>query len=192
MNNPLMQDYAINAPYAAVNPELAATAARLADGKVLAINHTVTDTQCQYLQGLGFEVTAWQHQPGAITTTELPANPIDLDQHRFNGDYSLIFSLGGMMALQASTIPQLIADMQAATCKYGYNLVIAPLAESATELPLQVNFYFRSGELSHYYRRWHIVNYQQTEGELFLPKSSTSIKCIFAILIAQKASLKGL
>jgi len=94
-----------------------------------------------------------------------------------------------MMFLQSATIPQLIADMQASTRKYGYNLIVAAMDTDDYPNTQNFPFAFKSGELSHYYRNWHIVKYNEEVGELHRrDENGNRIKTRFATLLAQKAS----
>lgn len=152
-----------------------------------------------FLNQHGFDVTAWDQNPQSLArlneiiaqeglqgiSTELR----DLNQTRFNGAYELVLSSVVMMFLQPETIPQLIADMQASTVKYGYNLIIAAMSTDDFPCPVDFPFTFRSGELSNYYRNWHIVKYNEHPGELHKTDAEGNrIRCRFATLLAQKAS----
>lgn len=147
----------------------------------------------------GFAVTAWDNNPQSLERLnsiiaeeqlqQIHTEQCDLNQVRFNGDYQFVFSTVVMMFLQPATIPQLIADMQASTRKHGYNLIVA--AMSTDDYPNTQNFpfTFKSGELSHYYRNWHIVKYNEEVGELHRrDEHGQRIKYRFATLLAQKAS----
>jgi tellurite methyltransferase len=152
-----------------------------------------------FLNQRGFDVTAWDHNPDSLARlnqiieqeglqhirTELR----DLNQTRFNGAYEFVLSTVVMMFLQPETIPQLIADMQACTAKYGYNLIVAAMSTDDFPAPINFPFAFKSGELSHYYRNWHIVKYNEHVGQLHKKdENGNRISCRFATLLAQKAS----
>ncbi|WP_336778035.1 tellurite resistance methyltransferase TehB [Pantoea sp. USHLN256] len=152
-----------------------------------------------FLNQHGFEVTAWDSNPASLerlnsiiaeeNLQNLHTELCDLNSVRFNGAYQFVFSTVVMMFLQPATIPQLIADMQASTRKYGYNLIVA--AMNTADYPNTQNFpfAFKSGELSHYYRNWHIVKYNEDIGELHRrDENGNRIKYRFATLLAQKAS----
>lgn len=152
-----------------------------------------------YLSQHGFNVTAWDANPASldylntiIATEQLPniqTALCDLNQLRFNGSYQFVLSTVVMMFLQPETIPQLIADMQASTQKYGYNLIVAAMSTADYPNTQAFPFTFKSGELSHYYRNWHIVKYNEDVGELHRRDADGNrIKCQFATLLAQKAS----
>ena len=152
-----------------------------------------------YLHQHGFDVTAWDSNPASLerlnsiiiaeNLMNIRTELCDLNHVRFNGDYQFVLSTVVVMFLQPDTIPQLIADMQASTKKYGYNLIVA--AMSTEDYPNSQNFpfTFKSGELSHYYRNWHIVKYNEDLGELHRrDEHGNRIKYRFATLLAQKAS----
>lgn len=155
-----------------------------------------------YLNLKGFDVTAWDRNPAslaqlnqiiadeglsAIHTTEK-----DLNDLRFNGAYQWVISTVVMMFLQPNSIPQLIADMQASTIPGGYNLIVS--AMDSEDYPCNVGFpfTFKSGELSEYYRRWHILKYNEHVGQLHrTDEHGKRISLRFATLLAQKTQLKN-
>lgn len=151
-----------------------------------------------WLNQQGFDVTAWDKNPQSIekinhiVATESLKNINtachDLNQHRFNGAYQFVFSTVTMMFLRPDTIPQLIADMQASTVFNGYNLIISAMSTDDFPCPMPFSFTFGSGELSHYYRDWYIVKYNEDVGELHKrDENGQRIKLRFATLLARKA-----
>ncbi|KFD20039.1 MULTISPECIES: tellurite resistance methyltransferase TehB [Tatumella] len=154
-----------------------------------------------YLNSHGFDVTGWDSNTASLAQlqqiidqeqlTGIDCLPVDLNQHRFNGSYQLVMSTVVMMFLQPKTIPRLIADMQAATAKEGFNLIVSAMDTADTPCPLDFPFTFKSGELSHYYRNWHILKYNEHHGELHKrDESGQRIRMRFATLLAQKTSIK--
>lgn len=152
-----------------------------------------------FLSQHGFDVTAWDTNPVSLERLNtilaeeqlqnIHTTQCDLNQYRFNGDYQFVFSTVVMMFLQPATIPQLIADMQASTRKYGYNLIVAAMETRDYPNTQGFPFTFKSGELSHYYRNWHIVKYNEHVGELHRrDEQGNRLKYQFATLLAQKAS----
>lgn len=152
-----------------------------------------------YLNQHGFDVTAWDNNPLSLARLNsiihaenlqnIATRQCDLNQLRFNGDYQFVLSTVVMMFLQPPTIPQLIADMQASTRKHGYNLIVAAMNTADYPNSQHFPFTFQSGELSHYYRNWHIVKYNEDVGELHRrDENGNRIKYRFATLLAQKAS----
>lgn len=153
-----------------------------------------------FLSQQGFEVTAWDQNPASlarlnhIITQEglenIHTEQRDLNHTRFNGAFEFVLSTVVMMFLQPETIPQLIADMQACTVKNGHNLIVAAMDTEDYPCPLNFPFAFKSGELSHYYRSWHILKYNEHVGQLHkTDENGRRIGCRFATLLAQKASL---
>lgn len=152
-----------------------------------------------FLNQHGFDVTAWDQNPDSLarlnqiieqeSLTHIRTELRDLNQTRFNGAYAFVLSTVVMMFLQPETIPQLIADMQASTVKQGYNLIVAAMSTDDFPCPVNFPFTFKSGELSHYYRNWHIVKYNEHVGQLHKKdENGNRIRCRFATLLAQKAS----
>lgn len=152
-----------------------------------------------FLNQHGFTVTGWDDNPTSLASLNaiiqqeqlqnLHTQRCDLNQVRFNGSYEFVFSTVVMMFLQPQTIPQLIADMQASTRKYGYNLIVSAMDTNDYPNTQNFPFTFKSGELSHYYRNWHIVKYNEEVGELHRrDENGQRMKYRFATLLAQKAS----
>lgn len=152
-----------------------------------------------YLNQHGFDVTAWDHNPQSLARLHdiiereglsgIHTEQRDLNQTRFNGGYDFVLSTVVMMFLQPQSIPQLIADMQACTVKNGYNLIVAAMNTDDMPCPSDFTFAFKSGELSNYYRNWHIVKYNENPGQLHRKdEHGNRINCRFATLLAQKAS----
>lgn len=197
-----------NAPCAAdddfplPHPQVRALAARLTGGAVLDLG-CGTGNNSLFLQRRGCQVSAWQSAdlqvaPSAQLIDRLALSGIQyqthcLDQVRFNGRYQAILSIDVMQQLSPSTIPQMINDMQAATVKQGYNLIVCAMNTAETPCPIDFSFTFRSGELSHYYRGWHIVYYYQQRHQLHqLDAQGNPVTLQVASLLAQKISVKNL
>ncbi|AXU94043.1 tellurite resistance methyltransferase TehB [Erwinia persicina] len=155
-----------------------------------------------FLNSKGFEVTAWDKNPDSLSRLNqiIAAEDLsgihtaeqDLNTLRFNGAYELVLSTVVMMFLQPETIPQLIADMQASTVRDGYNLIVAAMDTPDYPCNQGFPFAFQSGELSHYYRKWHIVKYNENVGQLHrVDENGDRIALRFATLLAQKGSIKA-
>lgn len=194
--NDLFHKYALSAPHS----EIVEACSRIAPGKALDLG-CGNGRNTLYLNQQGFELTAWDKNPQSIAKLNhiigqeslggISTDIKDLDSLRFNGEYQLVFSTVVMMFLQPETIPQMIADMQASTIKNGYNLIVAAMNTDDYPCPLPFPFTFKSGELSHYYRKWHILKYNEEVGELFkTDENGNRIKLRFATLLAQKAPTK--
>ncbi|CAO96095.1 tellurite resistance methyltransferase TehB [Erwinia tasmaniensis] len=155
-----------------------------------------------WLNAQGFDVTAWDNNAARLArlNTIVTAENIsgvhsalhDLNGLRFNGAYDLVLSTDVMMFLQPTTVPQLIADMQASTVRDGYNLIVSAMDSRDYPCHESFSFTFRSGELSHYYRKWHIVKYNENVGQRHCTdKNGQPVPLRFATLLARKASVKA-
>ncbi|MCU5774003.1 tellurite resistance methyltransferase TehB [Erwiniaceae bacterium BAC15a-03b] len=190
------EKYQLSAPHS----EIVAAATSVPAGKALDLG-CGSGRNSLYLNQQGFDVTAWDKNADSIATlnqiiaqeslSKLHTAIKDLDNLRFNGEYDFVFSTVVMMFLQAETIPQMIADMQASTRRDGYNLIVAAMDSTDYPCTLPFPFTFKSGELSHYYRKWHIVKYNEDVGQLFkTDEQGNRISLRFATLLAQKAPTK--
>ena len=189
--------YTENYQLTATHSEVVAALPLLKPGKALDVG-CGSGRNSLYLNMKGFDVTAWDINPQSIARlnqiiaaealSNIRTQITDLNSVRFNGEYDFIFSTVVMMFLQPKTIPQLIADMQASTVEGGYNLIVAAMDTEDYPCPLPFPFTFKSGELSHYYRRWHIVKYNEDVGQLHrTDEHGNRISLRFATLLAQKA-----
>lgn len=155
-----------------------------------------------WLNMKGFEVTGWDNNPASLARLNqiiaeenlqgIVTAQKDLNEWRFNGAWDFVFSTVVMMFLQPETIPQLIADMQASTVKGGYNLIVAAMDTEDYPCDQGFPFAFKSGELSDYYRNWHIVKYNEHVGQLHrTDEQGNRISLRFATLLAQKEMIKA-
>ncbi|MEW5288275.1 MULTISPECIES: tellurite resistance methyltransferase TehB [Erwinia] len=154
-----------------------------------------------YLNLKGFEVSAWDCNRDSLARLEqiirdeglsgITTAEKDLNNLRFNGAWELVISTVVMMFLQPTTIPQLIADMQASTVRGGYNLIVAAMDTPDSPCHVGFPFTFKSGELSAYYRNWHILKYNEEFGQLHrTDEHGNRISMRFATLLAQKELVK--
>ncbi|AXF76447.1 tellurite resistance methyltransferase TehB [Erwinia tracheiphila] len=184
----------------ATHSEVVEAVARLSPGCALDLG-CGNGRNALYLNLKGFDVTAWDSNKTSLARLNqiihderlngIATAETDLNHFRFNGAYDLVLSTVVMMFLQPATIPQLIADMQASTTRGGYNLIVA--AMDTPDYPCQVDFpfTFRSGELSEYYRHWHILKYNEHIGQLHRTNEhGKRISLRFATLLAQKEQVK--
>lgn len=150
-----------------------------------------------YLNLKGSSVTAWDHNPQSIgklndiihteSLHNIHASEVDLNVHRFSGDYDFILSTVVMMFLQRDSIPNIVADMHASTVSGGYNLIVAAMDSPDYPCPLPFPFSFQPDELRHYYDGWNIVKYNEDVGELHKrDENGNRYKMRFATLLAQK------
>lgn len=155
-----------------------------------------------YLNLKGFDVTAWDLNPTSLARldqivaaeklTRIATAQKDLNTLRFNGAWDFVLSTVVMMFLQPETIPQLIADMQASTVRGGYNLIVAAMDTEDYPCDQGFPFAFKSGELSDYYRKWHIIKYNEHVGQLHRTDAQGNrIPLRFATLLAQKEQIKA-
>jgi len=181
----------------ATHSEVVAALPLLTPGKALDVG-CGSGRNALWLNMKGFDVAAWDKNPQSIARLNeiiaaealsgIETQIVDLNSLRFNGEYNFVLSTVVMMFLQPETIPQLIADMQASTVRDGYNLIVAAMDTADYPCPLPFSFTFKSGELSHYYRNWQIVKYNEDVGQLHrTDENGNRISLRFATLLAKKA-----
>lgn len=153
-----------------------------------------------YLQLLGFDVTAFDHNPMSIDNINALIAEEKLDNIKaYVGDahdaaideqYDLIISTVVLMFLNGERIPAIIDNMQQHTNSGGYNLIVCAMDSddyplSAHQLPF--SFGFKNDELKNYYKGWNIVKYNEDLGHLHrLDANGNPTALRFATLIAQK------
>lgn len=181
----------------ATHSEVVAALPYLKPGKALDVG-CGSGRNSLWLNMKGFEVTAWDKNPQSIerlnqiiaaeALSGIETQITDLNSVRFNGAYDFVLSTVVMMFLQPETIPQLITDMQASTVKNGYNLIVAAMDTADYPCTVPFPFTFKSGELSHYYRQWQIIKYNEHVGQLHrTDEHGNRISLRFATLLAKKA-----
>lgn len=181
-----------------ISPALSAALPLFAGGQALDLG-AGCGVHSLALTNHGYQVTAWEENPrwfgqlqtqiAQLSLSNLTCQQVNWQSLRFNGGYQLIISLFSMMNMPAERIPILIADMQAATTREGLNLIVAPIHDQQMLTEKGLCFAFHSGELSHYYRKWQIISYdQQSQYSIIL--NGQTYHTYFATLLARKASIK--
>lgn len=195
-DNYYAEHYQLTAPHSEVIDALS----YLQSGKALDVG-CGNGRNSLFLNSRGFDVTAWDKNPVSLARLNeiiakeglsgITTAQHDLNNLRFNGAWDLVLSTVVMMFLQPETVPQLIADMQASTVKDGFNLIVAAMDTPDYPCTLGFPFAFQSGELSHYYRKWHIVKYNEHVGQLHkVDENGQRISLRFATILAQKSGVK--
>lgn len=153
-----------------------------------------------YLRLKGFTVEAWDQNPQALeilrtlATAETLDDPaslvvrqVDLNAVQVTGQYDFILSTVVMMFLQPTTVPRLLAQMQAATAPGGYNLIVA--AMNTPEHPCQepFPFTFTPGQLREQYAGWELLKYNEDTGSLHRKDpQGNPVVLQFATLLARR------
>lgn len=149
-----------------------------------------------YLSGLGFDVTAVDANSNSIATLQgiLASEGIDnvqtaiydINNASITDRYDFIVSTVVLMFLQAERIPDIIANMQAATNAGGYNLIVC--AMDTEKYPCdRFSFKFKEGELKDYYQGWTLHKYNENVGELHATGADGKrLQFQFATMLAQK------
>lgn len=184
------------------DPYLLQALAFIPSGAALEIGCSAEGQNSLALQAHGFKVTCYEPAEDGVEKLKKIIAAQGLSginclhrraDYRFNGSYQLICSLKTSMHYHPPLSPQIIADMQAATVKEGFNLIVAPLIMPDSDWSAGASFAFQSGELSHYYRKWHILRYDQHAIFTMLPGiDSQPVSRRFARILAQKVRVKQL
>ncbi|MGD1854635.1 MAG: SAM-dependent methyltransferase TehB [Leptolyngbyaceae cyanobacterium] len=169
-------------------------------------NMAVLDLGCgrgrnaTYLHAQGHRVTALDKNVSSIghlqeviqqenTRDTFQAEVYDIETATLSDSYDLIISTVVFQFLKASSVPQVIENMQAHTRQHGYHFIIAPV--SSPELPCPIDFpsTFAPQELCSYYAHWQVCQYHEQPGTFHRKdENGNPIETIFATLLAQKVS----
>ena len=144
-----------------------------------------------YLSQLGFDVTAVDHNPGAIDMLQqivsregiekLDAQVYDLNRAALDRDYGLIVCTVTLMFLDPSRVEAVIADMQAHTLPGGYNTIVCAMDTEAYPCPVGFPFTLGEGQLREAYAGWELVKYNEDVGTMH-----NGARLQFATLLARK------
>ena len=149
-----------------------------------------------FLSLLGFDVTAWDHNPTSLQflteTAEKEKLPIHIAEYDINSaniqeNYDFILSTVVFMFLNRERIPHIIRNMQEHTNAGGYNLIVAAMSTKDVPCPMPFSFTFGEGELAEYYKDWELVKYNEEMGELHkTDENGNRIKMKFVTMLAKK------
>ncbi len=183
----------------ATHPEMIELTEYIQSGKALDLG-CGSGRNALYLQRLGFDVTAWDHNSIAINNLNeiiakeqldhIDAHLHDANEATIKGEFDLIMSIVVLMFLQGDKVPAVIDAMQQATKPGGINLIVCAMDSddypmSAHQLPF--DFALKAGELKDYYRDWEMLKYNEDVGHLHRRDADGNrIALRFATLIAKK------
>lgn len=150
-----------------------------------------------FLSLLGYDVTAWDHNPTSIqflqdtaTKENLPISTAlyDINSANITQNYDFIVSTVVFMFLQRDAIPHIIQNMQQHTNSGGYNLIVAAMSTDDVPCPMPFSFTFKEDELKQYYQDWQLIKYSEEMGELHkTDENGNRIKMKFVTMLAKKA-----
>ncbi|RUS65388.1 putative S-adenosyl-L-methionine-dependent methyltransferase TehB [Saezia sanguinis] len=152
-----------------------------------------------YLNLLGFDVTAYDHNESSIARLNqimeaeqlqhLQARVYDINQAAIEQNYDWIISTVVLMFLQAQQIPSILKNMQEHTKPGGYNLIVSAMDTPDYPCTVPFSFTLKPGELQSYYADWDLIKYNENPGELHrTDEQGNRIKLRFATLLARKQS----
>ncbi|MDP8051833.1 SAM-dependent methyltransferase TehB [Pasteurella atlantica] len=149
-----------------------------------------------YLNLLGFDVTAVDHNPESIAflnriieqeNLSIDAHTYDIHNASLKEQYDFIVSTVVMMFLQADRIPDIIKNMQQQTKVGGYNLIVCAMDTKAYPCTQPFPFAFKENELKNYYQDWELVKYNEDLGKLHrVDADGNRIQLQFVTMLAKK------
>lgn len=149
-----------------------------------------------FLSLLGYNVTAWDHNPNSLQFLQDTAHkenlPIqtalyDINRAEIQQNYDFILSTVVFMFLNRERIPDIIYNMQKHTNVGGYNLIVAAMDTADVPCPMPFSFTFKENELKNYYQDWELLKYTEEMGELHKTDAQGNrIKMKFVTMLAKK------
>ena len=154
-----------------------------------------------YLAKMGHKVTGIDHNPSALESIEDIVQKETLSGvhtllHDLNQPlnlepecYDLVLSTVTLQFLNTQRIPELLTELQKATKKKGYHLLVFPIHSELYSLPEFFTFLPQKEELYHIYQDsgWSILEYKESVGHLHKQDAlGRPISGLFGLLLAQK------
>ncbi|SDK35304.1 tellurite resistance methyltransferase TehB [Billgrantia gudaonensis] len=144
-----------------------------------------------YLSELGFDVTAVDNNPGAISMLQqivdaegianVTAQVYDIDTAALDADYDFIACTVTLMFLNPASVPAVLADMQAHTRPGGYNLIVCAMSTQEHPCPVPFPFTLQESQLREAYTGWELVKYNEDLGTMH-----NGAQLQFATMLARK------
>lgn len=150
-----------------------------------------------YLNGKGFDVTAWDKNPASVqhlqhiisaeNLSHIEVATVDLNTQRATETYDFMCSTVVFMFLDATAIPAIIDNMHRQTRSGGHHLIVSAIDSPDYPCTVPFSFTFQPGELKRYYQDWDVLSYNEDVGELHRTDATGNrIKMRFATLLARK------
>lgn len=144
-----------------------------------------------YLAALGFDVTAVDVNPGAITKLQgimaeehvanIAPKVYDINAAHLAAQYDFIACTVTLMFLDPDRVAAVLADMQQCTRAGGHNLIVCAMDTAAHPCPVNFPYLMHTGELSATYKGWELVKYNEDLGTLH-----SGAQFQFATMLARK------
>ena len=146
-----------------------------------------------YLGQLGFNVTAIDHNPGAINMLQsiineegmnnVKADVYDINNASLGEDYGFISCTVTLMFTDPTLVDDILADMQKRTLAGGYNLIVCAMSTEKHPCPVRFPFTLETGQLREAYQGWELIKYNEDVGTMH-----NGAKLQFATILARKPS----
>ena len=178
--------YGLNPPHS----EVVAAVQTVPAGKALDLG-SGSGRNALYLSQLGFEVTALDHNPGAIGTLQsivereqidnLQARVYDMHEAQLGEQYDFIVCTVTLMFLDPLRLDAVVADMQHSTRPGGHNLIVAAMSTAAHPCPAPFPAPLAENQLREMYAGWELLKYNEDLGSLH-----SGAQMQFATMLARK------